>query len=181
MLKRICPHCGRTYAVGTQCDCAQSRRKKREQRKDYDRLSRNKDAASFYHSSGWEKLSDAVRRRSSYADTLQSYLAILIRRGMLLHYVQNQQTDAGRNIVKTLVSLLVSDTGVPVQFQTKRVRLVVHHVVPRDDDKSREYDPDNLIALLPVVHNLVHDYYDSSDADKESMQRILFDAINYFK
>lgn len=52
---------------------------------------------------------------------------------------------------------------------------VVHHIVPRKEDKSRQYDVDNLIALTNTNHNKIHDMYKT---DKENIQKMLFELLD---
>lgn len=60
-LLKICNYCGRRYS-GRQCDCRKHLHKERQQR--YDRYSRDKEAAAFYHSDDWRQCRRAVWNRA---------------------------------------------------------------------------------------------------------------------
>lgn len=179
MLKRICPACGRLYEVGSKCDCSQSKRRLKDNRKQYDTFSRDKEAVKFYHDKAWSALSEAVQKRSAYLDTLQSFLALLSRRGAVNAYLTGK-SHAFVRIVRELTTVLVSETGLPARLPVGRIKLVVHHIVPRSENRALEYEFDNLIALHPIVHNLIHDHYDAGFDEKAATQELLRDAVREF-
>ena len=69
MITKICNHCGKRVPIGQRCDCPASQRErdaeanKRAQRR-YDRNSRDKEAAAFYHSDDWQAIRKAVWARA---------------------------------------------------------------------------------------------------------------------
>ena len=46
----------------------------------------------------------------------------------------------------------------------------IHHIIPRREDKSRQYDIDNLIGLTRDNHKQIHEMYHE---DKEGTQQML--------
>ena len=56
---------------------------------------------------------------------------------------------------------------------------VVHHIVPLSDDKALSLDECNLIPVSSHNHSLIHSEYDKGAADKEKMQSLLKQALEF--
>ena len=143
--KRICNHCGRLYD-GPKCGC----RVKREAGTKYHN--------SFYDSTAWKAVSRFVRVRDFNMDRL----ALYFRR------IGRPEHGVGVRIYDYVID---ASTG---EIRRLPGGLVVHHIIPRDEDSSKQYDTDNLISLNSSVHEFIHKLYNT---DKEAVQNILREAV----
>lgn len=94
---------------------------------------------SFYDSPVWRKLSRQVRVRDYNCDRLRLWF---VKHG--------RPADRAGSLLYSL-AMTQPMSGVP---------LLVHHIVPRDEDASLQYTEANLITLSSAVHELVHSLYD---------------------
>lgn len=145
--KRFCNHCGRLYE-GKRCSCRRDSNNERS-RKYHD---------SFYNSPAWVSLSRFIRIRDFNTDRLALYFR---RVGRPTHGI-------GINIYDFVVD---ATTGEIRRFPGV---LVVHHIVPREDDKNLQYTENNLITLNTHVHEYIHQLYGTN---KEEVQNILREAV----
>lgn len=111
----------------------------------------------FYDSPAWRTLSTAIRTRDYNLDRLQ------------LYFVKKGRPESGVGIY--LYDFLIDAYGTPRRLSG---RLLVHHIIPREDNYSRQYDRDNLITLNYHTHEFVHKLYLKH---KEEVQAILFDCL----
>lgn len=107
---------------------------------------------SFYDTPVWRRLSRQVRVRDFKCDRLKLYF-------------QKYGKPSGKAGGILFAYVMMNRTG----------RLTVHHIVPRDDDKSLRYVEDNLITLSSDVHEMVHNLYDTGF--KEEVQSLLRQAV----
>ena len=149
MILRICNHCGRRYdsELGS-CPC--------RKRKYINKLD------NWYNSKAWQATSRFVRMRDNNLDRLQERLSCLYKAGKL------------SGIGKILGDLLLTATGEIRRFSS--AVMVVHHIVPREDDAGRWYDLDNLITLNSETHAIVHYYYEHGY--KAELQSLLFSSVH---
>lgn len=143
---KFCNHCHKLYS-GSKCSC----------RRDNQRERSKKYHDSFYDSPAWRALSRYIRVRDYNMDRLALFC---------LKY--SPKTFIG---IKLCDYVLEASTG---QIRTFSGMLVVHHIVPREDDKSLQYDSDNLITLNTHVHEYIHQLYATN---KEEVQNLLREAV----
>lgn len=143
---RVCNHCGRLYdeLVGG-CPCRNS--VKRVYARD-----------SFYDRPAWRALSRYVRARDYEQDRLCMYLIKVGRPDSLC-------------VLQRLYDYCIDVTGI-ARFRNDR--LIVHHIVPREDNYSLQYEVDNLITVGNSVHEYIHQLYAH---EKENVQDILRSAV----
>lgn len=148
---KICNHCGRVYT--DVCTCATATRKREERRKLY----RKHHADNWYNNPHWKACSRAVRVRDLNLDKLKLYV------DYNLPYKWNEPAwlTALRDLLGTV----------------KQARLTVHHIEPRDENKSRWYDMENLISLDTVTHDYIHELYFTPA--KREVQALLFEAVKW--
>lgn len=158
--KAICNHCGRLHEVGTRCNCKQTQRIDRERWKEY---ARNNDG--FYNSKAWRSVSRYVRQRDCNLDRLAMYLS-------WMRHNSPQDASGWPALYNTLADYLLTATDDARHFGGV---VVVHHIIPREDDKSRWYDLENLITLNSTTHEFIHQLY--ADGHKQEVQRLLFEAV----
>ena len=148
-MARFCIRCGRLI-YGDSCTC----------KKDFQLLPKkynNSYHDSFYDSGYWKKIRDSIKKRDFNMDRLQLYFA------------KTGRPDAGP--LQTLYDFCIDAYGNPRRFAG---RLLVHHIVPRDDDVSLQYELSNLITLNYHVHEFVHQLYISN---KKEIQDALSKAV----
>lgn len=56
-----------------------------------------------------------------------------------------------------------------------------HHIIEILEDESKAADPNNLIPLTELNHELVHQYYKRGRLTKERTRDILFSMLNDYK
>lgn len=138
---RFCNHCGRLYDERDGGRCT-CQREKREYKH-----------ASFYDGKGWRALSRFIRVRDFGQDRLAMYFTKFKPEGKL------QQR---------LFDYLIDAQGNPRRLGGG---LVVHHIVPREDDATIEYEADNLISLNTHTHEYVHALYGKNKNELEVFLR----------
>ena len=152
MIRRVCNHCGRRYDVTEGCPCQKQRRQKQVFGQYVD---------PFYQSPAWKHVS-----RDSETDRAAMFASTLRRLSFDLRGLRLSSGVVG------LVEYLTLPDGAIRRFPDG---LVVHHIIPRKEDSSRELDVENLVTLRHDVHSFVHQLYDTKD--KESVQRFLFASL----
>lgn len=149
MIQKICNHCGRLYT--DVCPCKAARRRKYEYKSD-----------DFYNSKAWRSLSRYIRQRDLNSDRLAMYLS--------LSGAYRQVNIPGH--IKTLVDYLILPGGA---IRRLSGLIVVHHIIPREDDRSLWYVVDNLISLRHDVHEYIHQLYKTEA--KCDIQELLREAV----
>lgn len=66
MLMKICPRCGKHIPAGSSCSCTEARVK--EERRRYDKKSRDPKRRDFYHSKMWERVRQTVKAHAHGLD-----------------------------------------------------------------------------------------------------------------
>lgn len=149
-MARFCVRCGKII-YGDKCNC----------KKDFELLPKpkrdNKYHDSFYDSTYWKKLRDSIKKRDYNMDRLQLYFA------------KTGRPDGG--ILQTLYDYCIDAYGNPRRFDG---RLLVHHIIPRDDNTDLQYEKDNLITLNYHIHEFLHQLYITN---KEEIQDTLIKAV----
>ena len=146
--KRFCNRCGKLLNIGEKCTCK------------LDVKLVNKDNSyhnTFYDSLSWRKLREAVKQRDYNQDRLQ------------LYFVKKGRPEAG--VIQQLYDFCIDAYGTPRRFNG---RLLVHHIVPREDNYNLQYEKDNLISLNYYVHEYVHELYRNN---KTVIQNLLHSAV----
>ena len=146
-MAKFCNHCHRLYE-GDRCNCRRDTTAKR-----------NIYHKKFYDTPAWRSLSRYIRTRDYNMDRLCLYFS---RRG-------RPESKVG---VRLHDFLMDATTGQARAFPGV---LLVHHIVPREEDYKRQYEIDNLITLNSTVHEYIHQLYGTPD--KAEVQRILQDAV----
>ena len=162
MIKRFCNRCGQIYdSDAGPCNCKASVEARKNWRKQYDTTKRD----TWYNNKHWRAVSRFVRARDYNLDRLQQYIQ-----------KKERKTPSDRLQVagwyKQLRDYLIDEDG---QIRRVSERVLVHHIVPREDDTKRWYDLTNLITLSDETHELVHKLYRTQD--KEAVQQLLLDAV----
>ena len=113
-------------------------------------------------------LSKMIRVRDYCSDRLSMYL-----------FRSEMPQDVSEDAVtyKLLHDFLIDVTGNERRFSDRFLsnRLICHHIVPRQDDYSLQYDADNLITLSFHTHEYVHQLY--AHGRKDKVQTILRNAV----
>lgn len=149
MIKKICNRCGRLYE--NICPCRKDT--KREYMHD-----------TFYDTGHWKAISRTVKQRDFYSDRLALYL---IRSDMPQNANENEYT------YKLLHGYLIDATG--EERHMNKGRLLVHHIVSKEEDSSLQYVLDNMITLNFYAHEFIHQLYKTPN--KEDVQTILRNAV----
>lgn len=148
---RFCNHCGKLYNEhlgGCSCRTKEKRKYKHE---------------SFYSSVRWKSLSKAIKVRDFCTDRLALYLS------------RSESPQDSSEDVRTYK--LLRDYLIDVYGNDRRLseRLICHHIIPREDDYSRQYDWDNLITVSFDTHEYIHQLY--ATGKQEQVQCILRHAV----
>lgn len=143
---KFCNHCGRLYK--TKCVC--QREKKKENHN------------NFYSTSYWRQVSDSIKIRDFKLDRLQLFM--------------QRPELASISIRNTKTYNLLHDYLIDVYGNARRFSgsLVVHHIIPIEDDYELRYTTDNLITLNYHTHEYVHQLYKQN---KDEVQNILVEAV----
>lgn len=131
---------------GTRCSCRRDNTKKLYHK-------------SFYDSPAWRKLANYIRVRDYNMDRLSLFLS---KKGL-----------KEEGVYKLLHDYLIDAYG---EIRRHSGAIVVHHIVPREENYSMQYDVDNLISLNTHVHEYVHQLYGTKH--KEEVQNILREAVH---
>lgn len=90
MLYKICGRCGKKIKQKEQCKCKKSRHRV------YDRGSRNKESASFYHSKAWKKLTKLCKLKANGLDLYELETNHRVVKGTLSHHIEELQDNRDR-------------------------------------------------------------------------------------
>lgn len=120
---------------------------------------RKYNRTSFYDTQAWRSLSKFIRIRDYNQDRLMLYFKKIGR-----------PKESG--IAQRLYDFVIDANGVE-RFTGS---LLVHHIVPREDDYALQYETTNLITLNNNVHEYVHQLYTNS-SNKAVVQDILHSAV----
>lgn len=145
-MKKFCNRCGRLLDMDEVCSCNRTDD------------SRRKRGNNFYEKPAWRKLAKEIKIRDYLQDRLQ------------LYFCRFEPT----NDIETLIRDFVIDAyGIPRKFTGG---LICHHVIPREDDATRQYDRNNLLSVNTHVHEFIHMLYNAGK--KNDVQQLLFKCIN---
>lgn len=90
MLYKICGRCGKKIAQGNKCSCV------KERHKAYDKESRNKENASFYHSKAWKNLTALCKLKANGLDMFELTINKRIVKGTLSHHIEELENNRAR-------------------------------------------------------------------------------------
>lgn len=90
MLYKICGRCGKKIAQGNKCSCV------KERHKAYDKESRNKENASFYHSKAWKNLTALCKLKANGLDMWELIINKRIIKGTLSHHIEELEDNRAR-------------------------------------------------------------------------------------
>lgn len=163
---RFCNRCGRLYS-GSKCICKSDTQKKK-------RNYNNQYHDTFYDSTYWQALRNAVRVRDYDSDRLAMCLFKYDSVDKLINMASYNTVEAFdlTNAYNVLRELLIDDTG---EIKRNTGNLIVHHIKTRFECLERQYDMDNLITLSFDAHEAVHKMYNTHR--KDAVQTILFAAV----
>lgn len=119
------------------------------------------ETKSFYKTKAWRSTSNYVRLRDFKTDRLALFLA-----------VTNKIFDI--DVFNKMKNFLVLPNGMVRDLKSI---LIVHHIVPADEDASLLYDTNNLITLSKDTHELVHQIYKTKN--KKALQDLLREAVKF--
>lgn len=114
---------------------------------------------SYYNNPRWKTLSKSIRERDYNQDRLAMYLSAV---------------DIDDNEIKKLKEFLVLPGNVPRMFDGL---IIVHHIIPADEDESLMYEPSNLISLKKDTHEYIHKLYKTKN--KKQIQELLRNAVKF--
>lgn len=155
-MKKFCSKCGRLYDDSNgQCSC----RKKIQKN-----IKRNYEHDTFYSNVRWKHLSQQIKTRDFYTDRLALYL---IKSNL------PQKRNEDEKVYKLLHDYLIDVYG-----QKRRLsdRLICHHIIPREEDASKEYVWNNLITVSNDTHEYIHQLY--ATGKEQQVQQILHNAVD---
>ena len=101
---------------------------------------------------------------------------------------RNQERNAVYNSdwEKTKKYVLGRDNGIcrmckslTPKYLDTRASLIVHHIVPVEDDQDLWYDHNNLISVCYKHHSEIHRAYETDAREKKRMQSRLRSMIEY--
>lgn len=85
---------------------------------------------------------------------------------------------------KTRKRVLARDQGIDVYIYVREQRIVaaqhVHHIIPREENKNKQYDLRNLISLSHSTHSIVEKRYKQGAMEKKQMQDELKQCLDWF-
>lgn len=90
MLMRECPICGKFHRQGEKCPNAKAGQK------EYDMLHRNREGASFYHSSQWKRMQALVKAACHGLDMYAFYVEHRLVKGRIAHHIIPISQEPGR-------------------------------------------------------------------------------------
>ena len=143
---KFCNHCHRLYDASKGCSC---KREKREYKHN-----------NFYDTPAWRSLSRYIRVRDFNLDRLQLYFMKIGKQE------QNK-------VYMSLYDFCISADNQPRQLAGA---LLVHHIVPREENYKLQYNQDNLITVNTHTHEFIHQLY--ANGKKKEVQEILTDAVH---
>lgn len=133
MLYKICGRCGKKIAQGSKCSCTKQRHKT------YDKESRNKENASFYHSKAWKSLTALCKLKANGLDMWELIINKRIIKGTLSHHIEELEENIDRALDITNL-IWVSDK--------------THAYIHKEYNKSPENKRKLQEKLFLIVNNL---------------------------
>lgn len=147
---KFCNYCGRLYDEQKGlCPC----RPKKE------REWNNKYHKAFYDTKRWRKIRETIKARDFNMDRLQLYFSKTGRPKV-------------KSIEQQIYDYVMDASDVPRKFEGT---YIVHHIVPREDNYSLQFNEHNLITLNTYTHEYIHMMYKHC---KESVQQLLTKAVD---
>lgn len=95
MIYTRCPRCGKRIEAGTTCECNKLRHK------EYDRLSRDKESANFYHSSNWKRMREYIMNKYDNLDVYAYVLFGQIEKAETVHHIVELKDDKSQALLET--------------------------------------------------------------------------------
>ena len=114
---------------------------------------------NYYNTPRWKRLSKFIRERDYNQDRLAMYLSAV---------------NVDDNEIKKLKEFLVLPGNIPRMFDGL---IIVHHIIPVDEDESLMYEPSNLISLKKDTHEYIHKLYKTKN--KKKIQELLRNAVKF--
>lgn len=115
MIYKRCSRCGKRLEVGQTCECVKQRHK------EYDRCSRDKDAAKFYSSASWKRMRQYILDKYDSIDVYAYILYGQIEKADTVHHIIELKDDKSQ--------ALVEQNLIPVSSST-------HNIIHASYDKS---------------------------------------------
>ena len=81
MIYKRCPRCNKRIEAGTTCEGSKLRHR------EYDRLSRDKESANFYHSSNWQRMREYIMNKYDNLDVYAYVLYGQIEKAETVHHI----------------------------------------------------------------------------------------------
>lgn len=181
MIKKFCSRCGKLYDAlnDGHCNCKASQKALAERRKMFNDT--RKQSSSFYNSTAWVKVANAMRRRDGDKDLIQFFLFVLLRKNALIDYypasLPKIYEDAFRRLIDKLRASLIDANDYPRMLGIDG-DLLVHHIIPRNEDYSLQYRSNNLITISAAAHNVIHEFYNRNSDCKIAAQSFLKDILS---
>lgn len=115
MIYKRCSRCGKRLEAGQTCECVKQRHK------EYDRCSRDKDAAKFYSSASWKRMRQYILDKYDSIDVYAYILYGQIEKADTVHHIIELKDDKSQ--------ALVEQNLIPVSSST-------HNIIHASYDKS---------------------------------------------
>lgn len=116
MIYKRCSRCGKRLEVGQTCECVKQRHK------EYDRCSRDKDAAKFYSSASWKRMRQYILDKYDSIDVYVYVLFGQIEKADTVHHIVEMRDDKSQ--------ALMEQNLIPVSSST-------HNIIHASYDKSK--------------------------------------------
>lgn len=170
-VQKICRYCGKKYDASGTCDCVFRQRaiQKFRQSRVPPRV-----PDSFYRTKKWKATKNAVFFRAAGLDEFLMFFDYLQTSGKIEDVFKGHNL-AERTILTGLRSL--SGYGCMPMFSKGRAKLLVHHIIPKEEDMAYAYDMNNLIGVTVDTHNWIHKMYGMGERFKIVLQRVLRLAV----
>lgn len=94
MIYKRCSRCGKRLLSGTTCDCVKLRHK------EYDKYSRDKDAAMFYHSQAWERMRNYIMDKYDCLDLYELHVNHRVVRADVVHHIVELREDKAQALLE---------------------------------------------------------------------------------
>lgn len=115
MIYKRCSRCGKRLEVGQTCECVKQRHK------EYDRCSRDKDAAKFYSSASWKRMRQYILDKYDGLDLYAYVVFGQIEKADTVHHIIEMRDDKSQ--------ALMEQNLIPVSSST-------HNIIHASYDKS---------------------------------------------
>lgn len=127
MIYKRCSRCGKRLEVGQTCECVKQRHK------EYDRCSRDKDAAKFYSSASWKRMRQYILDKYDGLDLYAYVVFGQIEKADTVHHIIEMRDDKSQ--------ALLEQNLIPVSSST-------HNIIHASYDKSKSGQASDAVRFV---------------------------------